>query len=374
MGTPDHSRQDEIAARRRAIDELDAQLLELLNRRAQEVAAIGRLKAEQSGEVFDPAREQEIHERLAARNAGPLSPEAVRDIFAAILAAHRLLEKRLIVCYYGPAGSFTHLAARRKFGSADLRPADSIADVFRAVEKREADLGVVPIENTTAGVVPLTLDALVESQVTVRAEVYVDIEHYLLSHSPSLEQVTRVYSHPQALQQCRIWLRSHLPRAEVIPVGSTSRAAELAAQEPEAAAVGTALAAELYRVPVLRQRIHDQADNRTRFFVIGHPSAPPVPPAVRDKTSLVFSVAHKAGALHQALGVFSSHHINLTFIQSHPTKQTPWEYMFFVDVQGHAGQPPLSEALERLRAEAAQVRVLGSYPDESPEARPPGGS
>lgn len=347
---------------RRDIDELDAAILDLLNRRAQKATQIGRLKEQAEVPVFDPARERLILDRLAEASKGPLPADALRDIYAAIFAATRLLERSLVVAYYGPAGSFTHIAARRKFGSADLRPLDTIEDVFNTVEKREADLGVVPIENTTAGVVPLTLDAFVESTLKICAETYVDIEHYLLSKSPSLDEVARVYSHPQALAQCRIWLRTNLPKAELVPVGSTARAAELASTEPASGAVGPALAGELYDVPALRERIHDRPDNRTRFVVIGHHTPPP---SGTDRTSLVFSVPHKAGALHRALALFSSHHINMTFIQSHPTKQTPWEYMFFVDVQGHAEDPggALRRALDEMADRTLVLRLLGSYPE-----------
>jgi chorismate mutase/prephenate dehydratase len=346
---------------RREIDELDAAILEMLNRRAEKAIAIGRAKDQSDLEIFDPARERQILDRLASINKGPLPPEAVSDIYGAMFAANRLLEKRLSVAYYGPAGSFTHIAARGKFGAtADLQPFETISDAFLAVGKRDADLGVVPIENTTAGVVPMTLDAFMESKLTICAEIYVDIEHYLLSRAATLEEITRVYSHPQAISQCRIWLRANLPGVEVVPVGTTARAAETVSTEPGAAAIGPALAGELHDLPVLRAKIHDQADNRTRFVVIGQSSANP---SGRDKTSLLFSVPHKAGALHTALGVFSSHEINMTFIQSHPTKQTQWEYMFFVDVQGHRDDPRLSGALEKLRDHTLILRLLGSYPE-----------
>jgi len=364
----------DIDAIRREIDKLDDEILELLNRRAEHAVEIGRLKQEAGDVVFDPAREKQILDRVTSISRGPLSPEAVRDIFGAVFAAHRLLEKQLVVAYYGPAGSFTHIAARTKFGSqADLRPMDTIGDVFRATEKRDADLGVVPIENTTAGVVPLTLDAFAESNLKICAEIYVDIEHYLLSRCNSIDQVSRVYSHPHALAQCRVWLRSNLPGAELIPVGSTARAAELASAEKEeasegdAAAIGPALAGELHSLPVLRAKIQDLPDNRTRFFTIGR--VEPAPTG-NDKTSLVFWVEHKAGALHRALGVLSEHRVNMTFIQSHPIKQTPWEYMFFVDVAGHADDPELSRALAELRDRTTLLRVLGSYP-EAPERPAP---
>ncbi len=271
-----------------------------------------------------------------------------------------MLEKQLTVAYYGPAGTFTHLAARKKFGPAEMQPYDSIGEVFVAVEKKEADLGVVPIENSTGGVVPYTLDAFLESKLRICAEVYVDIEQFLLSHAPSLNDIKRVYSHPQPLQQCRIWLRTHLPKAELIAVGSTSRAAEMAAKDPETAAVGPELSGQLHGLPVLVSHIHDQADNRTRFFVIGNTSTAP---SGRDKTSLLFMLPHEAGSLYRALEVFSKHHVNMTFIQSHPTKQTQWEYLFFVDIEGHADSSELQGALKDLEATTRVLRVLGSYPE-----------
>ena len=349
---------DEI---RREIDELDDAILELLNRRAERAIAIGRAKEQADREMFDPARERQILDRLEALNRGPLPAEAIRDIYGAMFAANRLLEKQLVVAYYGPGGSFTHIAARQKFGGgADFRPFDTIGDVFLAVEKRDADFGVVPVENTTAGVVPLTLDAFMESKLTVCAEMYVDIEHHLLSRCAHLNEIRRVYSHPEAIAQCRVWLRTNLPNAELIPVGSTARGAELARGESDSAAIGAALAGELHGVPTLQSKIHDQPDNRTRFLVIGQVGAAS---SGADKTSVLFSVPHKAGALHSALGVLSRHRINMTFIQSHPTKQTPWEYMFFVDVEGHQSDPPLSAALEELRDHTLVLRVLGSYPE-----------
>jgi len=345
---------------RREIDELDASILDLLNRRAAKAVEIGRIKEAAEADVLDPARERQILDRLETLNKGPLPLEAVRDIYAAMFAANRLLEKKLSVAYYGPAGSFTHIAARGKFGPADLQPFETIADVFSAVEKRTTDLGVVPVENTTAGVVPMTLDAFMESKLTICAEIYVDIEHYLLSRTQRLEDVKRVYSHPNTLGQCRVWLRTNLPGVEIIPVGNNARAAQIAAGEPDAAAIGPALAGELNELPVLRAKIQDQPDNRTRFVVIGRLETRP---SGADKTSLLFSVPHKSGALYSALAVLSNHEINMTFIQSHPTKQTQWEYMFFVDVQGHRDDPRLAEALKELRDHTLVLRLLGSYPE-----------
>ncbi len=345
---------------RQEIDELDDSLLELLSRRAEKVIEIGRLKEQTQRAVFDPARERKILDRLNARNKGPLSRAAVEDVFGSIIAAHRVLEKQLTVAYYGPAGTFTHLAAKKKFGPAEMQPYDSIGEVFVAVEKKEADLGVVPIENSTGGVVPFTLDAFLESKLRISAELYVDIEQYLLSHAASLNDIKKVYSHPQPLQQCRVWLRTHLPKAELIAVGSTSRAAEIASKEPDSAAVGPELSGQLHNLPVLVPKIHDQADNRTRFFVIGNTATAP---SGRDKTSLLFMLPHEAGSLYRALEIFSKHQVNMTFIQSHPTKQTQWEYLFFVDVEGHAESPELVGALAELEGATRVLRVLGSYPE-----------
>jgi chorismate mutase/prephenate dehydratase len=346
---------------RREIDELDAAILELLNKRASKAIEIGRLKQEGERDVFDPARERRILDRLDRLNSGPLPPAAVHDVYGAMFAANRLLEQELAIAYYGPAGSFTHIAAGKKFGGgADLRACDGIAEVFLAVEKKDADFGVVPIENTTAGVVPLTLDAFAESKLLICSEVYIDIEHYLLSKCSQLEEIARVYSHPQSIEQCRIWLRANLPGVEIVPVGNNARAAQVVATEPDSAAIGPALAGELHGLPVLRAKIQDAADNRTRFVVIGRISTEP---SATDRTSLLFSVSHKAGALHSALGVLNSHQINMTFIQSHPTKQTSWEYMFFVDVQGHQADPQLSRALQELRDHTLVLRVLGSHPE-----------
>jgi chorismate mutase/prephenate dehydratase len=346
---------------RAAVDELDRQLIELLGERARRVLAIAQNKRQSRLSIFDPAREQEIFARALALNPGPLPEESLRAIYREILSACRLLEKQLTVAYYGPAGTNTHLAALRRFGSgAQFLPEESIADVFLAVEKKQAELGVVPVENSSAGVVPDALDAFSSTRLKICAEVYLEAEHFLLSKAPSLSEVKRLYSHPQALAQCRNWLRANLPHVETVEAASTARAAELAAAEAGAAAIATELAGQLYGLPTLAARIQDQADNWTRFFVVGSADSKPTG---RDKTSLVFSVKHEAGALCQALEVFRRHQINLTFIQSHPTRQAPWEYLFFVDLQGHQEDEKTARALAELKGCTLQVRVLGSYPE-----------
>ncbi len=346
---------------RREIDELDAQLLELLNRRAESVLEIGQLKEQNGAVVFDPARERQIFDRLSALNGGPLSDEAIADIFGAIFAVHRLLEKRLAVAYYGPAG---HVHAHR--GAAEVRrrrpicsPSTPSPMFSWRSRRRTPTSGWFPSRTprpawcrspSTRWSSPSCISSLRCTSISSTP---------CFPDAPTSIRSSAVYSHPQSLAQCRIWLRANLPRVELIPVGNNARAAEIAATEPEAAAIGPALAGELNDLPALRSRIQDEADNRTRFFVMGRDSALP---SGRDKTSLVFSVVHRAGSLHRALGVLGDHQINMTFIQSHPTKQTQWEYMFFVDVEGHVDQPQLSQALAELREHTSVLRVLGSYP------------
>jgi len=341
---------------RRAIDRLDEQLLALLNQRAALAKRIG----ENREHSFDPAREKQILDRLAALNAGPLPAEAVKAIYALMIAEMRLLARKICVSYLGPQGTFAHAAALGKFGPhADLVPADSIPDIFKQVETGAADFGVAPFENSTQGVVIPTLDMFMESSLQACAEINVEIVHHLLSNSP-LERINRVYSVGQALAQCHRWLRLNLPAAERIEVTSTARAAQLARAEPASAAIASELSAQLHDLPIVCRAIQDSAFNRTRFLVLSPTSALP---GTADKTSLLFSVKHEPGSLYKTLAAFSEHGINLTMIESRPTKKTPWEYVFFVDCQGHASQPPLSDALAAVRERCLFLRVLGSYPE-----------
>ena len=350
-----------IERERAAIDEIDDQILALLNQRAKSALTIGREKGRRAQAPFSPARERRVFDRLTTANPGPLPNEGLLSIYREIIAVHRQLEAPATIAYLGPAGTFSHMAVLRKFGArADARPAESIADVFDQVEKSAATFGVVPMENSTEGVVDVTLDLFVESSLDICAEIYLDVDHYLLSRS-SMQEVTRIYSMRQPLAQCQVWVKTNLPRAELQEVASTARAAQLAAQEPGSAAIATKLAATLYELNIIGERIQDSPHNRTRLLVVGR--APEAEPSGCDKTSIMFSVRHEAGALYQALSVLDRHHINMTMIESRPTKKTPWEYNFFVDVQGHIGDPPLAEALEHLRAATLFMRVLGSYPE-----------
>jgi len=350
-----------IERERAAIDTIDDQILALLNERAKLVVAIGREKRRRAKSQFSPARERQIFDRLLAANPGPLPAEGLVSIYREIIAVHRQLEMPATIAYLGPAGTFTHMAVLRKFGAqAQATAVDSIAEIFTQVEKDAAAFGLVPMENSTEGVINDTLDMFVESSLDICAEIYLDIDQYLVSRSP-IEQVTRIYSMRQPLAQCRVWIKTNLPRAEIQEVASTSRAAQLAAEEPGAAAIATELAAGLYDLNVIGEKIQDSPYNRTRFLVVGR--APEPERSGHDKTSIMFSVHHEAGALYSALAVLDKYDINMTMIESRPTKKTPWEYIFFVDFQGHISDPPVQRALGKLREATLFMRVLGSYPE-----------
>jgi chorismate mutase/prephenate dehydratase len=352
---------------RREIDALDVQMLDLLNRRAGLALEIGHLKSAQSGEnepprpIYVPEREKAVFMRLAERNKGPLDDDAVRSIYREVISACRALEKPLRVAYFGPPATYTHMAAMRKFGgSTHFLPRRVISEVVHAVETGEADYGVVPVENSTAGVVESTLDVFTTTDVKICSEVYVTIHHNLLSKAKALGKVRKVYSHPQATAQCRQWLAIHLPEAEIIEASSTAQGARQAAEDTEAATIAGRAAADEYGLNLLFENIEDNPRNRTRFLVVGmnRPAR-----TGHDKTSLMLSVRHEAGALYKALSAFQKHGINLTMIESRPTRQTPWEYLFFMDVQGYATDPPLATALAELEAGSLFVRNLGSYPE-----------
>ncbi len=345
---------------RRKIDVLDEQVLSLLAERARLAQVVGKAKGESNAAAFVPSRERQILERMNSLNPGPLPREAIRAIYEQIMAACRALESPLAAGYLGPEGTFSHLAASRKFGlGASLLPFSRVDEVFAAVEKGQTNFGVVPVENSIAGVERTTLDRFIVSGVKICGELYVEVEHHLLS-TTALAEIKRVYSHPQPLEQCRGWLQANLPGVDLVEVSSTARAAQLAAAEPASAAIATELAASLYHLPAVASHLQDRPDNRTRFLIIGREDAQP---SGKDKTSLMFSVSHRAGTLWRSLGVLERHGINMTMIESRPTKQTPWEYVFFVDVQGHSAEPPLASALEELTGQTLFLKVLGAYPE-----------
>lgn len=346
---------------RRQIDDIDTQILKLLSERARVVQEVGHGKTRTATQFFSPERERQIFERLRKENTGPLSHDAVRAVYREIISASRALESPISVSYLGPAGTFSHRASLNKFGtSSELKPVDTIPDVFAVVERGEANYGVVPVENSTEGVVPYTLDMFSQTRLKVCAEVFVPVDHHLATRAETLKDVKRLYAHPQSFAQSRNWLREHLPRIEVVDVTSNSKSAQMAAVDSEGAAICTDIAAEIYKVPVLAAHIEDSPHNRTRFLVIGQNEPQP---SGKDKTSIFFSVRHKAGALLRAMAAFDSYDINLTMIESRPTKQMPWEYVFFIDFQGHVQEERVAHALKLLEEQSLFVTVLGSYPE-----------
>lgn len=348
---------------RSRIDRLDDDILKLLSERARAAQKIGAEKARRQEEVYASTREQQIMERLAAANKGPLPEEAIDEIFRAIINNCRLLQKPLSIAYFGPEATFTHQAALKHFGrAADYRPLKTIADVFDEVEKGRADYGVVPIENSTEGMVNHTLDMFMESDLIICAERQDPIQQCLMAIQPQLKKIKGVYSYGNALGQCRRWLDANLRGVPVHESASTADAAAHAALHPETAAIASPLAAEIYHLKVLAANIQDARHNRTRFLVIGRPTPQGSTGTGRDKTSLLLSVKDRVGALHDLLSIFKETKINLSKIESRPTKKKAWEYVFFVDMLGHQSDPAVKRALDVIAEHCVFVKVLGSYP------------
>jgi chorismate mutase/prephenate dehydratase len=347
---------------RKDIDQIDHKLLDLLNERVKLAQKVGHFKLERGLEVYVPSREEEIFGRLTAINAGPLPEKAVRSIYREIISAAISLEKSLKVAYLGPEATYTHQAALKNFGSSvSYLSLNSVPDVFTSVRRGDADYGVVPVENSTQGTVISTLDMLVESELTIVAQIYMHIAHCLISQSP-LEKIKSVHSKDNALGQCRQWLSRMLPDVDLVDSPSTAASVEYAKTHPDAAAIASSIAAELYGVPIVAEEVMDKPDNVTRFLVIGK-SPTPMLGGDRDKTSIVFSLQDKAGTLINALSGFSSRGINLCKIESRPSRRRAWDYYFYVDFIGHQDDPKVREALDELEKLCPILRVLGSYPN-----------
>ncbi len=347
---------------RRQIDALDQQLLALLNQRAELVHEVGEVKRAEKSEIYAPEREEQVLRSLVEKNAaqrGRLPEKSIRAIYREIMSASLALEKDLTIAYFGPAATNTHQAASSKFGaSVEYVPQVSICDVFDVVARGHADYGVVPIENSTEGAVNHTLDMFMESDLRICAQILLKIENHLLSKVVR-EEIRTIYSHPQVFGQCRQWLRNHLPHVDLVEVSSTPRAAELAASEPRAAALAGRMAGEVYGLSVVTPSVQDIPNNTTRFLVIGQSASPPTG---HDRTSLMFCVRDEPGALFHALEPFSRLGISMSKIESRPSKRKAWEYFFFVDVDGHATEPVVVEALAALEKHCTLLKVLGSYP------------
>jgi chorismate mutase/prephenate dehydratase len=345
---------------RQAIDQLDAQIVKLLNERTRHVLAIGEIKLAAGEEIYAPHRERAVFDRVCALNPGPITHDQLRAIYREIMSSALALEKTMTIAYFGPEATFTHQAAIQKFGaSLGYSAQKTISDVFTEVAKKSADYGVVPVENSTEGVVTHTLDMFVDSDLKIVSQIVLRIQQCLMSNSPRT-RIRKLYVHPQSLAQCRGWLQNHLPRVEIVETSSNARSAELAAKEKFSAALGGVLAAEKYGLKILAQDIQDNAANATRFLVLGRQCSPPTGD---DRTSLMISVADKAGALHQAIAAFRRYKINMTKIESRPSKRKAWEYFFFIDCAGHFQDPKVAQAIKRLGEHCNFVKILGSYPN-----------
>jgi len=344
---------------RNRIDQIDAQLVKLLNERAQVVIEVGKLKSRTEGPIYAPDREKQVLDKIRKVNQGPLPDRTLVAIWRELMSGSFVLEKPLRIAYLGPAGSFSHTAAMLKFGqSVEYEPLADIRSIFDEISKGHCDLGLVPIENSTGGGVIETLDALIETDVKVCAEVLMAIHHNLLANC-SLDEVEKIYSKPEVFAQCRNWLTATFKEAKTIPVASTARAAQMAAEEPHAAAIGSKIAAELYGLKMICENVEDIANNVTRFLVVSREDAKPTG---EDKTAILFSTAHKAGALADVLAVFKRYCINLTMIESRPSKKRGWEYYFFVDFLGHHTEERIHIGLEESRQHCLQLSILGSFP------------
>ncbi len=344
---------------RKEIDRLDAALVELLNERARVVVQVGKIKNADGTPIYAPDREKQVLDRLAALNQGPLPDASLAAIYRELMSGSFALERKLRIGYLGPEGSFSHLGATAKFGSSvDYAPLADIRGIFEEVSRGHVDLGMVPIENTIGGGVVDTLDAFIELEMKICAEVQVAIHHNLLARRPA-EELEKIYSKPEVFTQCRKWLSANDATDRTVPVASTSRAAEMASKDDTAGAIGSTLAARLYGLPIRVPNIEDNSNNVTRFFVIGKE---PARPSGEDKTSIMFTTAHRAGALADVLDVFRQNGVNLSNIDTRPSKKHNWEYYFFVDCDGHCENDNMIQAVRDAREHCLQLNVLGSYP------------
>lgn len=345
------------------IDRIDDEILKLLNKRAENVIKIGRIKREKNVKLHTPERERQILERLSTENKGPFPNDALKTVYREIISASLSLEEPLKVCCLGPLATFTHLAALRHFGSStSFIAVDSIKTVFENVESGKTEYGVVPIENSNEGVVSYTLDMFIDSDLKVCSEIILEVSHNLLSKQTDRSRIRKIYSHPQAIAQCRGWLRANLPNVLILESTSTAKAAELASQDEESAAIASELAAKMYELPILEKNIEDNRHNVTRFLVISKEFPKK---SGNDKTSIMFSIKDKPGALYEILMPFKKSRTNLTKIESRPSKRRAWEYIFFVDIEGHVDDKKVNKAIEEVKEGCLYLKILGSYPQGS---------
>lgn len=356
---------DDLLALRHRIDAIDSKILNLLNERAKcaEAVAVAKKATLQEGEeicFYRPEREAQILRRMVKDNPGPLKPKQITKIYRDIISSCLALEECLQIAYLGPEGTFTQSALRKHFGQwVTMLPQESIEHVFQEVSTGRAHFGVIPIENSTGGVVTHTLDMFIHSDLHICAEIHLAIHQNLLSINEDWQRCERIYSHQQSLAQCKNWLKNNLPNASLIPVSSNAEAAKLASKDSQSAAIAGRDAAEIYNLNILQRNIEDLANNTTRFLVIGTET---FPPSGNDKTSLMVSAKNEPGSLFRLLKPLAEHGLDMSRIESRPSQNANWDYVFFLDINGHNKDSAVSEALNELKDNAALLRVLGSYP------------
>jgi chorismate mutase/prephenate dehydratase len=351
---------NKLAPLRQQIDAIDAQILDLLNQRARVAEAVGHLKAETNAPIFRPEREAQVLRNVAEKNPGPLDSVDIQLIFREVMSACRALERRVVVAFLGPVGTFSEQAVYKQFGHAiEAMPCVSIDEVFRATEAGTADFGVVPIENSSEGAINRTLDLLLQTSLAISGEVAIPVQHSLMSKTGNMDGVTRICAHSQALAQCQAWLNQHFPHIERQAVASNAEAARMAGMDASIAAIASEIAGQQYTLGIVSAHIQDDPHNRTRFAVVGRLRTTP---SGKDQTSLVLAVPNKAGALYDLLAPLSKHKVSMTRFESRPARTGNWEYYFYVDVEGHVMQPQVAAAMAELHASAAFFKVLGSYP------------
>jgi chorismate mutase/prephenate dehydratase len=352
--------KDKLQQLRSKIDAVDHELVGMLNERTKLVLEIGKIKHALGEEIYSPEREEAVLRRIVEKNKGPLTKESLYAIYREVMSSALALEKPLVIAFLGPQATYSHMAAVKKFG-ASLRyePLPNITDVFTEVAKGRADYGVVPIENSTEGAVTHTYDMFVDSDLKICSQIVLPIRHNLMAACPR-DQIKKIYSIAQVFAQCRQWLQINMPHTELIEVSSSTRAAEIAKSEPNTGALASALAAEQYGLTVYEADIQDSSENVTRFLVIGRRSPPRTG---NDKTSVMFAVRDRVGALHDCIASFKKFKINMTKIESRPSRKKAWEYYFFVDFNGHADDTRVKKALAELAKHTMFVKILGSYPN-----------
>jgi chorismate mutase/prephenate dehydratase len=351
---------DKLKPLREQIDAIDAQILDLLSQRGRVAQQVGHVKAETDAPVFRPEREAQVLRGVAERNPGPLKDRDVQTIFREIMSSCRALEKRVTVAYLGPSGTFSEQAVYQQFGSAvETLPCVSIDEVFRATEAGTADFGVVPVENSSEGAINRTLDLMLATTTMISGEISIPVHHSLMTRTGSMDGVTLVCAHSQALAQCQVWLNLHHPDIERRAVPSNAEAAIMASNDPTVAAIASEMAGEQYKLGVVQAHIQDDPHNRTRFVVIGHLQTGP---SGKDRTSLVLAVPNKAGAVYNLLAPLARHGVSMTRFESRPARIGTWEYYFYVDIEGHVHDAAVARALQELQDNASFFKVLGSYP------------